>query len=444
MTSAPTSARKLDQLDREELLATSRQLLAEAQALSSRIAALNEISIAINRTFDLGEILQVVTRQSKWLLDYEHFSACLHDDKGGWRVVTLYGNDTVSDLDSAALLQTDNLGSVLRTGQSRLITQAEPGMFLEGYSSQMLVPLMAHGKVTGTIHFATRKPRAYKQDDLRISYMLALQLASAISNADHVQELNRIHAEMESYTHELETSNQELDAYNHTIAHDLKSPLTVIGLSAEMVQRIMKGSLLPKADQHLETIKDSSHKMAEMIEQLLWLAKSRNAQEALMPVDVQQHVEAAIRRFKFALEAQRIEVIAAPNLPDVMGHGQWVEEIFANLISNAIKYMGHDKPYPSIRIQALPQGDCVRFEVIDTGIGISAENQARLFEMFTRLHTIKAEGLGLGLSIIHRMVKRMNGDIGVESVPGVGSTFWFTLPAVTVSQGEHAAAVFQA
>ncbi len=425
MTTAPLGARKLDQLDREELLATTRHLLAETQALSSRIAALNEISVAINRTFDLEEILQVVARQAKWLLDYEHFCACLHQADGVWRVITLFG--PVVTIGNQELTETLNVGTALRTGQSRLIKRTEPGMFLEQYASQIIVPLLSTGVIMGTIIFATSAPEAYKQDDLRIGYMLALQLASAIRNADHVRELNRIQAEMEVYTKELEASNHELDAYNHTIAHDLKSPLTSIGLSAEYVQRVTKGTLPPKADQYLESIKASTHKMADMIEQLLWLAKSRNANETITRVEIKPCIEAAIHRFHHAIEHRKIKVTVSSDLPPVMGHSQWIEEIFANLISNAIKYMGEDKVEPTITINGTRQGNCVRYEVIDNGVGISKENQLHLFEMFTRLHTVRAEGLGLGLSIIHRMVSQMNGQVGVESSAGNGSTFWFTL-----------------
>lgn len=426
MSTAPLGARKLDQLDREELLATTRHLLAEAQALSSRIAALNEISVAINRTFDLEEILQVVARQSKWLLDYEHFSACLHQPDNTWRVIAMFGKSV--DLTSEELASTPNIGAVLKTGQSRLILKSEPGMFMEQYASQIIVPLLSTGIVMGTINFATTAPAAYKQDDLRIGYMLALQLASAIRNADHVQELNRIHEELHVYTNELEASNRELEAYNHTIAHDLKSPLTSIGLSAEFVQRITKGTLPPKANEYLEGIKTSTRKMADMIEQLLWLAKSRNASETVTRVEVKPCIEAAIHRFHHTIDTRKIAVSVSADLPPVLGHSQWVEEIFANLISNAIKYMGDNNTSPSITIRSVQQADCIRYEVIDNGVGISQQDQLRLFEMFTRLHTVRVEGLGLGLSIIHRMIGQMNGQVGVESAPGQGSTFWFALP----------------
>jgi signal transduction histidine kinase len=118
-----------------------------------------------------------------------------------------------------------------------------------------------------------------------------------------------------------------------------------------------------------------------------------------------------------------------------MGHTQWIEEVFANLISNAIKYMGKDNPVPSITITGFQIHNLVRYEVRDTGVGISPKDQAHLFEMFTRLHTVEADGLGLGLSIVRRIISKLNGQLGVESERGKGSAFWFTIPAALSSAG---------
>ncbi|MBA3874803.1 MAG: HAMP domain-containing histidine kinase, partial [Anaerolineae bacterium] len=277
------------------------------------------------------------------------------------------------------------------------------------------------------LNFATTLPKAYTQDDLRIGYMLALQLASAIRNADHVQKMNHAQAELRIYNNELQASNRELDAYNYTIAHDLKSPLTAIGLNADLVQRSMKENLPPKVGKYLDGIKASSHKMADMIDQLLWLARSRNSNDTLTLVEVKPRVEAAIQRFQHALEDHHISATIEGDIPMALGHGQWVEEVFANLISNAIKYMGKNAANPSITIRAISDDHFVRYEVTDTGIGIKEEDQKRLFEMFTRLNTVQADGIGLGLSIVARMVGGMGGMAGIDSIPDKGSTFWFML-----------------
>lgn len=427
MSTAPLGARKLDQLDREELLATTRRLLAEAQALSSRIAAVNEIGIAINRTFNLDKILQVVASQAKWLLDFDHLSVCLKDEHETWQVIRLFGD--VEAITGRDLLQSENISFVLRAGQSRLIREAGSYTFLGQYASQIIVPLVSEVEVIGTINFARIAPQSYTQDDVRIGYMLGLQLASAIRNSLRVRELRQTQEALQRYAQELEQTNQELDTYNHTIAHDLKSPLAGILLNADLVKRISGDALPEKAEYYLNNIKTSTKKMSTMIDQLLWLAKLRDTSEALHSVNVRQVVESAVARFHHLIDEKHIRIEIMPDIPSALAHDQWIEEIFANFISNAIKYMGVDNPAPHIVIRGRCIGDDrARFEVTDNGVGIAEADQEKLFAMFTRLHTVKAEGLGLGLSIVQRIISRLNGELGVESTSGEGSTFWFILP----------------
>jgi signal transduction histidine kinase len=176
-------------------------------------------------------------------------------------------------------------------------------------------------------------------------------------------------------------------------------------------------------------MKEYVHRMSTMIDQLLWLARSRDVSFNLVAVDMSQVVDAAFARFRDVIDSRHIAIEVDSCLPTVMGHGQWIEEVFANLISNAIKYMGENNPHPKIAVRAVQMNGRVRYEVRDTGVGIAPKDQARLFEMFTRLHTVDAEGLGLGLSIVHRIVTKLHGQVGVESQLGEGSTFWFSLMA---------------
>jgi len=422
---------RLEDQDRDQLLGTLRSVLTEAEALSSRIAAVNEISVAVNRTLDLNEILRVVGKQVKWLLDFDHCSVCLENDDNTWRFVNLFG--AVVDFSPDMITSSPNLSYPIKTGQSHLVINGSPAPFLNAFQSQIIIPLVSEEIVMGSIHFASTQPRAYTQDDLRIGYMLALQLSAAIRNAKLFDELKRAEAELRRRAEELEDRNRELDAYNHTIAHDLKSPLTGIVLSADLIDMRFGNDLPEVARYQFNMIKNSGKRMATMIDQLLSLAKLRDVTGTAIKIDMVSVVEGALTRFNHALKEKDIAVVYAADLPPAMGHTQWTEEIFANLISNAIKYMGEDNATPSIHIRGLAQGDKVRYEVQDTGVGIDPADQARLFEMFTRLHTVKgADGLGLGLSIVHRIVTKMGGQVGVESEVDKGSTFWFTLPAATL------------
>ncbi|WP_155967335.1 adenylate/guanylate cyclase domain-containing protein [Kamptonema formosum] len=193
--------RELQSQDREELLQTTRHLLAEVQALSSRIAAVNEIATAINRSLNLDEILRIVGKQAKWLLDFEHLSVYICH-RGSCRFVRLFGPPV--EFDDSQLAPTNPIGCAMKTKQPQLIRERvaqspETGstIGLDAYTSLIAIPLESERQVIGTINFATKKAGAYTHEDVRIGYLLALQLSAAIRNAERFEELNRLYAELE-------------------------------------------------------------------------------------------------------------------------------------------------------------------------------------------------------------------------------------------------------
>ena len=420
---------RLEELSHEQLLTMVRRLLGEADSLSSRIAAVNEIGLAINQDLNLPESLRIVSKQAKWLLDFDYCGVCLHDEDSLWYVVDLFGCSGVWDSEKSPRSQ--NLGYVLKNGMTYLGDDESNGLFMAGFASQMILPLTHGDQVLGAICFGAKEKQVYTHDDLRVAHLLALQLSSAIYNAYLLNDLKMAEEGLRSYSEELERRNAELDAYNHTIAHDLKSPLTAIPLRTYMIRKLLEKGRTDQVLSSLDEINDTTQRMTLMIEQLLWLAKLRNPAENAVPVDVEKAVAAAVGRFSELFGSKGIKLEVMPDLPSVVGHVQWLEEVFANLISNAIKYMGVDNPAPLIEISATPEQHMICYRVRDTGMGIPLEKQAHLFEMFTRVHPTEAEGLGLGLSIVHRIITNLNGELGVESVEGEGSTFWFKLPAVS-------------
>ncbi len=234
------------------------------------------------------------------------------------------------------------------------------------------------------------------------------------------------------YAHELESRNRELDAYGHTIAHDLKAPLSLMIGYANLIGAT-ESPLSDEDRDYAAKIQENGQRLVRMIDQLLELAILRDAAQTLTEVNVNEAVTSVLERFRGELENKQIAVEFASHLPDALGHAPWVEEIFANLIGNAIKYMGQDNPAPRITIRGyLVDSQMVRYEIRDNGVGIDPKDHARLFDMFSRLHTVDTPGSGLGLSIVHRLVHKLGGHVGVESMLGQGSTFWFTLRTTTV------------
>ncbi len=220
---------------------------------------------------------------------------------------------------------------------------------------------------------------------------------------------------------ELQQHNAELEAFAHTVAHDLKNPLALILGYIEYLQENL--NTLPPVDiiNALERIRQSSKKMHHIIDELLVLASARQEVE-LTPVAMLPIVHEVQQRLREALRQQDKTLILPETLPPARGHAPWIEEVWMNYLTNALKYGG-----TTIRIGATPIApNRVRYWVWDSGPGLTPEQQARLFQEYQRLQRVE-EGSGLGLSIVKRLVERMGGTVDVISAPGAGTSFGFTL-----------------
>ncbi|GAB4204967.1 MAG: hypothetical protein OHK0022_30610 [Roseiflexaceae bacterium] len=265
---------------------------------------------------------------------------------------------------------------------------------------------------------------------MQFSQLVALVLDNAALYATALQEIaERKEAEqaLQHYANELELQNAELNAFAHTVAHDLKTPLTAVIGYSQMLR--LGGETIEPTLRHdlLADIEHTGRKMGCIVEALLLLGKVRS-QEAVprRELEMGRLVGEVLVRVRQQAAQAGATLLQPPSWPLVLGYGPWVEEVWANYISNAIKYGGEP---PLVELGATPTGDgFVRFWVRDNGPGLLPAQQARLFTPFTRLHTDRIEGHGLGLSIVQRIVQRLGGQVGVESEPGRGCTFFFTLP----------------
>jgi len=238
---------------------------------------------------------------------------------------------------------------------------------------------------------------------------------------------DRLERLLRERTDELETRNEELNAFAHTVAHDLRSPLSVLIGTVEMMDDSLAD--LTAADQHkyLGMASQAGRKMDNIIEEMLCLSSVRQETVDAQPLDMAAIVDAAQKRLAPLIAELQAEIVLPGAWPVALGHGPWVEEVWVNYLSNALKYGGRP-PHIELGAAAQPDGTA-RFWVADDGAGLAPEDQARLFVPFTRLGQVRAEGYGLGLSIVRRIVDRLGGQVGVESAPGRGSVFFFTLPA---------------
>jgi signal transduction histidine kinase len=220
----------------------------------------------------------------------------------------------------------------------------------------------------------------------------------------------------------------ELDAFAHTVAHDLKSPLTSLIASLELLSNPHRELLAEQRAERLHSAARSARKMHNIIEELLLLAGIRRDEVLLTPLDMGRIVMEVFQRVDFLIEEAQAKIVIPNEWPQALGYGPWVEEIWINYVGNALKYGGAP---PLIEVGGTLQEDgMVRFWVRDNGAGLKQEDLSRLFIPFTQLNQVQAKGQGLGLSIVRRIVERLGGQVGVESKIGAGSTFSFTLPGV--------------
>ncbi len=224
----------------------------------------------------------------------------------------------------------------------------------------------------------------------------------------------------------LQTRNEELDAYAHSVAHDLKNPLAAIIAASDVITEVT--DLTPKElREYLRGIKVTAFEMNDIIESLLLLAEVRRVDAPMEPVQMGHVIPKVRNRLKYLLRERRGRIVTPDQWPTAIGYEPWVEEVWANYISNAIKYGGVS---PQIKVGATPQANgTIRFWTEDHGPGIQPEARATLFMPFTELSKHRRGGHGLGLSIVLSIVEKLGGEVGVESEVGKGSTFYFVLPA---------------
>jgi signal transduction histidine kinase len=230
---------------------------------------------------------------------------------------------------------------------------------------------------------------------------------------------------------DLQARNDELDAYAHTVAHDLKNPLAVVVAASDVISEIASLSR-KEMREYLGQIKATAFEMNGIVDNLLLLSEVRKVEAPLEAVDMGEVVSRVQRRLRSLTAKYGGHVSAAESWPPALGYAPWVEEVWANYISNALKY-GGESPRIRLGFDAAPHG-MICFWTRDHGPGISPDAASRLFVPFRQLSS-KAKGShGLGLSIVLRIVEKLGGQVGVEQAEGGGSVFYFTLAAVPAAE----------
>jgi PAS domain S-box-containing protein len=239
--------------------------------------------------------------------------------------------------------------------------------------------------------------------------------------------------EREEYQRKLEESNERLEQFAYAASHDLQEPLRMVSSYLQLLEDRYAEDLDAEAEEFIEFAVDGADRMREMIGALLEYSRVEAEGDPLEPTDLESVVDHALDDLQVRIE-ETDATVALGSLPTVAGDDNQLRQVFQNLVKNALDYSG-DEP-PRVEVTAERHGDEWVVSVEDEGIGIDPDDADRVFGVFERLHSQdEHSGTGIGLALCERIVERHGGDIWVDSEPGTGATFSFTLPAADSFDG---------
>ena len=240
-------------------------------------------------------------------------------------------------------------------------------------------------------------------------------------------QIERQKQDLERYNRELEQSNRDLEQYAFVVAHDLKEPLRSIASFTSLLERRHGAEMDATAREYMGFIVKSAKRMNALLTELLhYNTLGHRPSHEVAEVEIEYVVQEALHALSHLVAEKRATVMLG-NLPRIRMPHDHLLQLFLNLLENALRYSEPDRC--RIRIACSLQGGHYRFEVADSGIGIEPDYQQKIFQLFYRLEREHNEGTGIGLALCRKIVALHDGEIGVDSSPGQGSTFWFTIRA---------------
>lgn len=292
-------------------------------------------------------------------------------------------------------------------------------------------PLLVGSRLVGILAMFARQPIAEELFDALA--FTATTIADGVARRQAEQSLQASETALALKAAELERSNSDLERFAYVVSHDLQEPLRMVSLFINLLAKEYGGRLDATADEYIQFAVDGAKRMHRQIQDLLAYSRIQTRGGALYPTSAESALAAALWNLEVAIEEAGATVTHDP-LPAVQADAAQLTQVFQNLVGNAVKFRRTVPPHVHIAAHPMESGDSAshawEFTVADNGIGIDPECYERIFGVFQRLHTEQQyPGTGIGLAICQRIVERHQGKIWVESTPGAGSTFYFTLPA---------------
>ena len=390
-----------------------------------------EVSRAASSILDLNSLLPAVVNLICSHFDYYYVGIFLVDETREWAVLSAATGEAGQLMLAAGhrlkIEDSSMIGWSIQNGQARIALDVgedavrfkNPHLPLT--RSEIALPLTTHGIVIGAMTIQSARAAAFSRVDITALQTMADQMANAIENA-------RLFTERASLIEELGARNAELEQFTYTVSHDLRSPLvTIRGFLGYLRQDAASGDMT-RFEKDLERIANAVDKMQALLNDLLELSRIGRIINPPEIVPFGEIVHEAVELLNGLLEQHNIRVVVQKEFPSVYVDRARLLEVMQNLIGNAARFMG-DQPRPTIEVgtDATAPAEAPVFFVRDNGIGIDPQYHEQIFGLFNRLDST-VEGTGIGLTLVKRIIEIHGGRIWVQSKPGAGATFYFTLP----------------
>jgi len=394
------------------------RLYGELYSQIDRLSVLYELSQELTSTLNVDQIFRAVYAHVSRVMPYRSLRIDLYNETLGTKT-PVFGVE----------LEGNRETFIPMPGQPSLVAPESPEQdVLEARHSlrsadraSMFIPMLSKEAIIGIMALEAEPGSTYTENHLRLLESIGNLTAIAL-------EKGKLYEETLQKSAEIQRRNKELDDFTYVVSHDLKEPLISVEGFSKILQADYNEIIQAEGRDYLDSIVGATTRMKGLIDDLLMLSRVSRPSESFKNIPLGMILREIVTDMEFTVKRRGVRLQIPDEIPQVYGNETQLKILFRNLISNAIKFNNSPAPAVEIAFQNA-ENNYYLFSVRDNGIGIDREFHEKIFVIFQRLHRREEyEGSGAGLAIVKKIVEKHDGRIWVESEPGKGSTFYFTIP----------------